>query len=121
MTYKLANGEMEGDYLGFLQFAETIDAETATESYLATQYAPKRFGTIPSPRVANSMEVSPSTAATLVEGGPTILAPTISSYLRRQQGVETGEEPRITLTPGPGATLAAIGGVLLLLILGSGR
>ena len=90
MTYKLANGEMEGDYLGFLQFADTIDPQTATESYL-------------------------------VEGGPTILAPTISTYIRRQQGVETGEEPRITLTPGPGATLAAVGGVLLLLILGSRR
>ncbi len=122
MTYKLANGETEGDYLGFLQFAETIEPQTAIESYLASSFQPKKGGTIPSPRTVNSMEVAPSTAAELVSGAPTVLAPAISSYLSRQQGIEPSDEPEIRRMIGAEAASAVgIGGMFLLLWLALGR
>ncbi len=115
MTYQLVDGNTEGDYLGLAQIATTIDAETAVESYLASSYQPKKGGSIPSPRVANGLTVAPSTAAQLVEGGPTILAPTISAYLGQQQGVAQ-DEPEVRKTFAA-ATPLVVGALVVFVVL----
>lgn len=119
MTYQLVDGNTEGDYLGLAQIATTIDAETAVESYLASSYQPKKGGSIPSPRVANGLTVAPSTAAQLVEGGPTILAPTISAYLGMQQGVaqDPEDEPEVRAGLPAGVVPLAVGALVVFVVL----
>lgn len=126
MSYKLADGTTEGDYLGFLQFAETIEPDSAIETYLASAFQPKKGGAIPSPRTAATLQVSPGTAAAMVSGNPGALAPAISSYLRKMQaaGFDEPEDPdvyRVSRPAGGWLPMAAGAAFLLWIVRRGGR
>lgn len=118
MSYYLADGTVEGDAHGFFPVAVQLSPDSAVESYLGSQYQPKKGGSLPSPRTAPAAEVAPATAAQLVEGKPNPIIDAVSSLFRRLTGVQSDpiEVQRVSTKPPTGMLLGA-GAVLLLLYL----